>query len=73
LKLSDDVEGAEVPPTGQRIGHEVRRPDYVRQAQHVERRARAWAGADARDDAGSNVWLVHAIDAFVVPLRMRTT
>ena len=69
VEVIDDVEGPEAPAAGQRIAHEVHRPDGVGKMRHIQRNA--FPLGQAALGRPSNVQshrLVHAVDALVVPV-----
>src|SRR3546814_801502 len=74
VEVVDHVEGAEAAAAGQRISHEVRRPDGVWQARHVQRYAFAFRqpllGLATQVELHG---LVHPVDPLVVPVRPHTT
>src|SRR3546814_20505387 len=74
VEVVDHAEGAEAAAAGQRISHEVRRPDGVWQARHVQRSAFAFRQpllciAPRVELPG----LVHPVDHLLVPVRPHTT
>src|SRR5690606_15762295 len=73
VEVVDYVEGPEATATGQRIGHEVGRPDGVWQTRHVQRHA--FALGQALLGLATQVelhGLVHPVDSLVVPVRPST-
>src|SRR5690606_5074080 len=68
IEVVQDIERAESPATGQRVRHEIHRPDHVRVFRHVQRhpiplgQAAACLATQVEPHG-----LVHAVDPLVIP------